>query len=76
MKTYIIEVRDANGKLDFQAEWCMMAVHPFLFRKHEYTMDELCWWASYGEGRNKALGPMELGAFMKGIGVTYREKTW
>jgi len=73
---YIVEVRDANGQLDFRKEEEVRKAHPFLFSKTEFTIDTLCYYASYGQGRNNPSGPMELPAFMKSIGATYRQKTW
>jgi hypothetical protein len=73
---YIIEVRDENGKLDFRREEEVRKQHPWLFARREYTIDDLCHYASYGQGRNKPSGPMELGKFMKKIGVDFRPKTW
>lgn len=76
MKKYIIEVRDENGQLDFRAEDKRQKEHPFLFSKMEYTIDELCYYMSYGQGRDKPSGPMQLDESMNSIGVTYRRKTW
>ena len=76
MKTFIIEVRDEEGNLDFVAEKERKAEHPFLFSKYEFTIDELCYYASFGQGRDNPSGPMELPKFMEEIGVCYREKYW
>jgi hypothetical protein len=83
---YLVEVRDSEGKLDFEGEDHAREAHPYLFSKEYFSIDELCYFASYGEGRNKGIGPMELPAFMKSIGVSYRnmksigvsyrKKTW
>ena len=73
---YIIEVRDENGKLDFEKERVKQKEHPFLFSKREFTIDELCYYMSYGQGRNQPSGPMELPAFMESIDICYRRKTW
>lgn len=73
---YIIEVRDADGKLDFRKEEEVKKAHPYLFSKREFTIDDLTWYASYGQGRNNPSGPSELPAFMKGIGISYRVKYW
>lgn len=43
---------------------------------YETWIDELCYYASYGQGRDNPSGPLDLPAFMKSIGVTYRQKTW
>jgi hypothetical protein len=73
---FIIEVRDSAGRLDFANEKIKRKEHPFLFSKREFTMDELCYYAAFGQGRNRRIGPMNLGEFMKEIGVSYRQKTW
>lgn len=73
---YIIEVRNAEGSLDFRKEEEVRKAHPYLFSKSEFTIDELTWYASYGQGRNNPSGPAELPAFMKEAGATYRAKTW
>jgi hypothetical protein len=73
---YIIEVRDEAGNLDFAKEREVRNQHPFLFSKQEFTFDKLLWWASFGEGRNAPIGPVDLPEFMKSLGVTYRVKTW
>lgn len=75
-KRYIIEVRDASGNLDFAAEPQKRKEHPYLFSKREFTIDDLCYYASYGQGRNNPSGPFELGEFMNSIGISYRVKTW
>lgn len=73
---YIIEVRDENGKLDFVKEKEVKKAHPYLFQKATYSIDDLCYYASYGQGRNNPSGPMQLPEFMKSIGVSYRVKYW
>ena len=73
---YIVEVRNADGSLDFANEPAVRKAHPYLFSKATFLIDELCYYASYGQDRNKPIGPMELPAFMKSIGATYRQKTW
>lgn len=73
---YIIEVRDADGRLDSQALEVKRKEHPFLFSRLTFTIDDLCYYASYGSGRNKPIGPSELKDFMDGIGISYRPKTW
>jgi hypothetical protein len=73
---YIVEVRDANGQLDFKKEEEVRKAHPFLFSKREFTIDDLCYYASYGQGRNKPSGPNELPLFMESIGACYRRKYW
>lgn len=74
---YIIEVRNPDGTLaSIEKENAARAAHPFLFSKREFTIDDLCHYASYGQGRNNPSGPMELPAFMSGIGISYRRKTW
>ena len=76
MIKYIIEVRDKNGKLDFIKEKKTRKAHPYLFSKQTYSIDNLCYYASYGQGRDNPSGPMDLPKFMTEIGVSYREKTW
>ena len=76
MKKYIIEVRDENGQLDFKAERIKQEEHPYLFSKGSFSIDDLCYYMSFGQDRNKPSGPMELPAFMDSIGISYREKTW
>ena len=76
MKRYIIEVRDEKGRLDMDAERVKREEHPFLFQKPTYSIDQLCRYMSFGQGRDNPSGPMELPAFMASIGITYRQKTW
>jgi len=76
MKKYIIEVRDSNGNLDFRREERVRKDHPYLFSKRAFTIDDLCYYASYGQGRNNPSGPMELPQFLNTIGVSYRIKNW
>ena len=73
---YIIEVRDEEGKLDFEAEELRKKEHPYLFSKKTFTIDQLCYYMSFGQNRDKPSGPMEVEAFMMDIGITYRRKTW
>ena len=73
---YIIEVRDVNGQLDFRAEDVKRLEHPFLFSKREFTIDDLTYYVSYGQGRDKPSGPMELPTFMAEAGIEYIIKTW
>ncbi len=73
---YIIEVRDEDGNLDFEKEKEVRKAHPYLFSKREFNIDNLCYYMSYGQGRDIPSGPMQLPAFMESIGVSYRQKTW
>jgi hypothetical protein len=73
---YIIEVRDENGKLDFANEPIRKKEHPYLFAKDTYTIDDLCYYMSFGQGRDNPSGPLQLPEFMKSIGISYRVKTW
>lgn len=73
---YIVEVRDAEGQLDFVAEKAVKEQHPYLFSKSEFTVGDLCYYVSYGQGRNNPSGPRGLSAFMRRAGVTYRRKYW
>lgn len=72
----IIEVRDEDGKLDFRKEDEVKKQHPYLFSKPTFTIDQLCYYMSFGQGRNNPSGPMQLAAFMKEIGASYRVKYW
>jgi hypothetical protein len=74
----IVEFRDAEGNLVFgEKERAARKAHPYLFSKPEgFTVDELCYWMSFAEGRNKARGPMYLGDFLRSFGFSYRMKTW
>jgi len=73
---YIIEVRDENGKLDVKNEPKKKEEHPYLFSKDTYTIDDLCYYMSFGQGRNQPSGPSELETFMQDIGISFRQKTW
>jgi len=73
---YLIEVRDDKGKLDFKKELEVRKNHPFLFSKQYFTIDDLCYYMSFGQGRNNPGGPTQLLVFMKSIGATYRIKYW
>lgn len=73
---YLVEVRDAKGQLDFKKEEEVRKAHPFLFSKMFFTIDELAWWVSYGEGRNQPSGPSEVRTFLANIGACIRPKTW
>ena len=72
---YIIEVRDKDGKLDFEKEKIKQKEHPYLFSKVEFSIDNLCYYMSYGQNRNNPSGPFQLGAFMESIGISFRKKT-
>lgn len=73
---YLVEVRDANGQLDFRKEDALRKTHPFLFSKHYFTIDELAHWVSYGEGRDQPSGPSESRVFLANLGFSIRPKTW
>jgi hypothetical protein len=73
---FIIEVRDEDGGLDFAAEKIRRQEHPYLFSKLVFTIDNLCYYMSFGQGRDKPSGPMQLPEFMKEIGISYRVKYW
>jgi len=74
---YIVEIRDENGQLIYgEKEEKIRKSHPFLFSKQEFTIDELCYYASYGQGRNTPIGPQRLWEIMDSFGVSYRKKTW
>jgi hypothetical protein len=81
---YIVEVRERGGaggstegnSLDFVAEKLRRQEHPYLFSKQEFTIDNLCYYMSFGQGRDQPSGPMQLPAFMEEIGISYRVKTW
>jgi len=87
MDKYIIEVRNSKGELDFKKERELKEKYPEFFSNTRcprcgsshvptFTIDRLCWVASYGGGRNQPMGPMELGKFMNSIGISYRKKYW
>jgi len=76
MIKYVVEVRDKNGRLNIELERQKKKEHPYLFSKRTFTIDDLCWYGSYGQDRNNPMGPMELPKFMKSIGILYREKYW
>lgn len=73
---FIIEVRDSEGKLDPSSEEVKRKEHPYLFHKSTFTIDELYYYASFGQDRHKPIGPFGLKDFMDSIGITYRPKTW
>ena len=76
MQRFIIEVRDETGTLNFEKEKEKKKEHPYLFSKPTFSIDELCYYMSFGQGRNNPSGPMQLSAFMLSIGISYRLKTW
>jgi len=76
MERYRIEVRGEDGKLDFDKENEKRKEHPYLFSMTSFSIDQLCHYASFGQGRNNPIGPTELSSFMKDIGVSYRIKYW
>jgi len=73
---YIIEVRDKDNNFDFKKWEKQEKEHPYLFSKPTFSIDELCYFMSFGEDRDTPSGPLELAEFMKGIGISYRMKTW
>lgn len=74
---YIVEVRDKQGLLaSLEEEQKVKTRHPYLFSKREFTIDDLCHYASYGQGRNNPSGPMDIYEFYREIGVSYRVKYW
>jgi len=73
---YIIEVRDSENNFDFEKWKRKEQEHPYLFSKSTFSMDELCYFMSFGEDRDEGKGPQELAEFMKSIGISYRMKTW
>jgi len=73
---YIIEVRDNENNLDFEKWARKEQEYPYLFSKPIFSMEELCYFMSFGENRDEGKGPLELAEFMKSIGITYRAKTW
>lgn len=75
-ESWIVEVRDENGELDPKKEVSVRQAHPFLFSREEYSIDSLCWYASYGQGRNESIGPMTLEAALREFGVSIRRKYW
>jgi len=73
---YLVEVRGADGHLDFKKEDELRKAHPYIFSKSEFTQDNLTWWASYGEGRIKPSTFAEARKFLADLGVSIRPKTW
>lgn len=73
---YLVEVRNAEGQLDFRKEDEVRKVHPYLFSKPTFSMDELAHYVSYGQGRNQPSGPAEVYPFLKAEGISIRPKTW
>ena len=75
-KKYLIEVRNEKGDLDFEAEKQRKIDHPYLFSKSTFSMNNLCYYMSFGQGREIPKGPLGLPEFMESIGISYRVKTW
>ncbi len=73
---YVVEVRGPDGLLDFGKEQEVRKQHPYLFSKPSFTIDELCYYASYGQGRDKPTGTMDVGEFLAGEGISHRAKDW
>jgi hypothetical protein len=74
---YIVEVRNIDGSLASLSEVeKKRQEHPHLFSKEEFTIYELCYYASFGQGRDVPTGPVGLPKFMQDIGISYRLKTW
>lgn len=73
---YIIEVRNENGGLDFEKEREIMKIHPYLFSKQGFTIDELCYYCSFGQNRDLPVGPMNVGEVLNSFGVSFRVKYW
>lgn len=74
---YIVEAREPDGKLSLAADalprWQQ---HPYLRHKRTFTIDDLTWWISFGEGRNTPTSPDKALAFLSSIGLPARLKTW
>lgn len=75
-KKYIISGTDDSKNWTFGGEQKKKEEHPYLFTKDEFTMNELCRYMSFGQGRDNPSGPMQLQAFMDSIGIIYRHKYW
>jgi hypothetical protein len=74
---YIVEVRNIDGSLVLSSDLeKKRQEYPYLFSKEEFTIDELCYYASFGQKRNFPIGPVGLPKFMQDIGISYRLKTW
>ena len=73
---YLVEVRDAKGALDFKKEVEMRKEHPYLFSKSVYTIDDLCYYVSYGKPKQGPSGPKETHSYLQSIGISVRVKTW
>jgi transposase len=76
MKKYVIEARNENRKLDMKKEMELRKVHPYLFSSISFTIDQLCHYAAFGQGRDLRIGPWELGAWMQTEGISYRVNYW
>jgi hypothetical protein len=70
---YIVEAREPDGTL---APMSRFDAHPYLRSRPTFTIDQLCWWASYGDGRNTPRGPAATFQFLRDLGLPAREKTW
>lgn len=75
-RRYIIEAR--NGPYLASSAECetRRILHPYLFSKASFAIDELCHWASFGESREQPCGPSETFAMLSAFGLPAREKTW
>jgi hypothetical protein len=74
---FIVEARNEDGTLcSYEEETKRFNAHPFLKRKQYFTLDELVYWTSYGEGRNTPMGQDKAFEFLRSIGLPARYKYW
>lgn len=74
---YIVEPREPDGTLLTGAAGSERRMRaPYLFSQPTFTIDQLCWWASYGDDRNTPMGPSETFQFLRELGCPAREVTW
>lgn len=74
---YIVETREPDGSLLTGAAASERRMRwPFLFSRDTFTIDELAWWASYGDDRNTPRGPAATLQSLREIGCPAREVTW
>jgi hypothetical protein len=73
---YLVEVRDASGILDFRKEDELRKVHPYLFSKQFFKIDELAYYVSYNKPNLGPSSPAQAVDYLKSAGFSIRPKTW
>jgi len=73
---YIVECRNYRGEIDLDKALEAKKNHPYLFSKEKYKLHDLCYYASYGQGRDDPTGPYGLDEFLTSCGVEARPITW